>query len=124
VFNLALVNQIDSAYQSSTVNREISPNDAMQNEWYHDVGLSSVEVIKGAILTSWLSKVDRVLDLPCGHGRVLRHLRAMFPDIPIDACDLDKDGVDFCASTFGATPVYSTSEELTEVNLPNTYDLI
>jgi len=86
MFNLALVNQIESTYLSSEINRKISPNDAMQNQWYYDVGRSAVEVIKGAILTSYLSNIGRVLDLPCGHGRVLRHLRAMFPDTPIDFC--------------------------------------
>ena len=123
MFNLVLVNQIESNYLSSEINRKISPNDAMQNQWYDDVGHSAVEVIKAAILTSYLSNIGRVLDLPCGHGRVLRHLRAMFPDTPIDACDLDKDGVDFCASTFGSNPIYS-SEDLTQVDFKNLYDLI
>lgn len=123
MFNLSFINQIEDAFLSAEVNRKISPNDAMQNQWYDDVGRSAVEVIKGAISTSYISSVNRVLDLPCGHGRVLRYLRAMFPSIPIDACDLDKDGVDFCVSTFGATAIYS-SEDLTQVDFPNTYDLI
>jgi SAM-dependent methyltransferase len=48
-----------------------------------------------------------VLDLPCGHGRVLRALKAAFPEASFTACDLDKYGVDFCVRTFGATGVYS-----------------
>jgi len=38
---------------------------------------------------------------------VLRYLKAAFPDAAITACDLSRDGVDFCAATFGARPVYS-----------------
>ena len=123
MFNLALVNQIEADYVSREINRNISPNDAMQNQWYFDVGRSAFEVMKGAILSSFLPSVGRVLDLPCGHGRVLRHLRTMFPDIPIDACDLDKDAVDFCVSNFGANPIYS-KEDLTQVDFKNNYDLI
>jgi SAM-dependent methyltransferase len=51
--------------------------------------------------------VSSVLDFPCGHGRVLRALKAAFPEASFTACDLDEHSVDFCARTFGATGVYS-----------------
>ena len=47
-----------------------------------------------------------MLDFACGHGRVMRTLKAAFPDALLTACDIDRDGVDFCARTFGAAPVY------------------
>jgi len=65
----------------------------------------------------------RILDLPCGHGRVLRHLRADFPKAEITACDILKDGVDFCARTFGAVPAYFDPDP-GRIELPGTYDLI
>lgn len=65
----------------------------------------------------------RILDLPCGHGRVLRMLKAAFPKAELTACDLERDGVDFCACTFGATPVYSTPD-FSDIQLPGTFDLI
>ena len=44
------------------------------------------------------------LDLGCGHGRVLRHLRTTVP-ATWTACDIDRSGVRFCQRAFGATPV-------------------
>ena len=48
-----------------------------------------------------------LLDLPSGHGRVQRYLRAAFSDARIVACDLDADAVAFCGTEFGAEPVVS-----------------
>jgi SAM-dependent methyltransferase len=67
--------------------------------------------------------VTRILDLPCGHGRVLRTLKARFPQAKLTACDILRDGVDFCAEVFDATPVYS-EEDPADVVLPDNYDLI
>jgi SAM-dependent methyltransferase len=68
-------------------------------------------------------EIMSILDLPCGHGRVLRSLRAAFPDAAITACDILRDGVDFCARTFGATPIYS-HEDPRQVDLGREFDLI
>jgi len=95
----------------------------MNNEWYFDVGRSAVEVISVALIASQLRAVEKVLDLPCGHGRVLRHLVHLFPGAEFHACDLDKDGVDYCATTFGARPLLS-QEELTAIDFGTKYDLI
>ena len=95
----------------------------MNNEWYFQVGRSAVDNILIAMASSRLQSVQKVLDIPCGHGRVLRHLACLFPGAEIHACDLDKAGVDFCASTFGAIPFYS-QEELTQVDFGTQYDLI
>jgi SAM-dependent methyltransferase len=66
----------------------------------------------------------RILDLPCGHGRVLRMLAAVFPDAALTAADLDRGGVDFCARRFGATPVYAPADPR-ELALPAaSFDLI
>jgi len=110
-------------YDPSIVNRELSPNDTMIGDNYFEVGTSAVEVIISACIVSKLTNVTKVLDLPCGHGRVLRHLVALFPDAQIDACDLDKEGLEFCAATFNVRPILSL-EELTEVKFDSTYDLI
>jgi SAM-dependent methyltransferase len=110
-------------YDPSIVNRQLSPNDTMKGENYFSVGTSAVEVIISACIVSQLTNVSKVLDLPCGHGRVLRHLVTLFPDAQIDACDLDQDGLKFCASTFNIRPILSC-EELTEVRFDSTYDII
>jgi SAM-dependent methyltransferase len=92
--------------------RTISPNDQMvdgNEDHYFAAGQSALDCINIALQAAQkpASDVRRILDLPCGHGRVLRYLRVAFPKAEITACDLIRDGVDFCASTFGAVPVYS-----------------
>jgi SAM-dependent methyltransferase len=76
---------------------------------YFQVGQSALECISCALEAAELpaETVHRILDLPCGHGRVMRHLRAAFPEAEITACDLLRDGVEYCAATFGAIPVHS-----------------
>ncbi len=96
----------------SGVNADIAAGDEMfggNREHYFDVGHGALRAIDAALREAGLpdDRVRRVLDLPCGHGRVLRFLRARFPAAEITACDLNRDGVEFCARTFGAQPVYS-----------------
>ena len=64
-----------------------------------------------------------MLDMPCGHGRVTRALRAAFPAAELVACDIDTDGVSFCRDRFGAVPVASCPDPMA-VELPGTFDLI
>lgn len=110
-------------YDPSTVSQKMSPSESMPGENYIWVGQSAAECIIAAIATSKLTKVNSVLDMPCGHGRVLRHLVALFPHAYIDACDLDKEGLSFCEEAFGARPIVS-QEDLTKVDFGKKYDLI
>jgi SAM-dependent methyltransferase len=112
-----------SGYLASPVDTTLSPRETMGNQWYFEVGRSAVEVVMAAGAASMLRDVRRVLDLPCGHGRVLRHLVKLFPQASFDACDLDRDGVEFCAATFGARPIVSVAD-LTAVDFGAAYDLI
>ena len=69
--------------------------------------------------------VASALDLPSGHGRVLRWIKAEFPDARLGAGDIDHDGVDFCAATFGATPVYGREDPAdVEIDDPVRADLV
>ncbi|MFC1850264.1 class I SAM-dependent methyltransferase [candidate division CSSED10-310 bacterium] len=110
-------------YRAAKIDRRISPNDVMNNAKYFEIGMSAVENIAIACVASRLREVKKVLDLPCGHGTVLRHLVHLFPEAEFDACDINRDGVDFCAATFGARPIYS-SKELTDLDFETQYDLI
>ena len=97
------------------VSREIAANDEMfagNPEHYFNVGESALRNIEAALVTARRprSTIGRILDLPCGHGRVMRFLRQAFPAAELVACDLDRSGVDFCARTFGAVPEYSEPE--------------
>jgi acetyltransferase-like isoleucine patch superfamily enzyme/tetratricopeptide (TPR) repeat protein len=94
-------------------------------EHYFGVGKSALHGIETALSAARQprTKILNILDLPCGHGRVMRHLKAAFPHAQITACDLNRGAVDFCAQTFGALPVYS-KVDVDQIALPGNYDLI
>ena len=112
--------------------RTISPNETMNREdlsfpdEYWVAGRSALAAIGAGLDAAGkpVSEIRRILDIPCGHGRVLRYLKAAFPDAELTACDLLRDGVDFCSSVFGAIPVYS-HEDADKIPLEHSaYDLI
>lgn len=110
------------------VSREISPRDEMlagNEAHYFDVGESALRCIESALFTANRSPatVHQILDLPCGHGRVMRFLRKRFPHARLTACDLNLDGVEFCARTFGAVPLAS-SVQVDAIPLHADFDLI
>ena len=107
--------------------REISPNDRMMTPRYPDTyflwGDSALRCIQIAMVAVGKREVAKILDFPCGHGRVLRTLKAAYSDASLTACDIDRDGVDFCEATFGAAGVYS-DDDLDSVQLGGDFDLI
>lgn len=111
----------------SPVIEEISPNDWMwkgnqDTDAYMDAGWSVGRSLQSAsILTEHTPA--RILDFRCGHGRVTRWMRALFADSEIVVSDRVKDGVDFCAKTFNASPVYS-NDMYEDIALGGSFDLI
>lgn len=119
----------DLRHSDAGLIRTVSPNDEMfegGEDHYFAVGRAVLDIVARSLDAAQrpVAGVRRVLDLPCGHGRILRHLQAAFPEAEITACDLNRDGVDFCAATFGAVPVYSR-EDPAEIPLARgAFDLI
>jgi trans-aconitate methyltransferase len=108
------------------VSRKIDPKDQMWEsgpKWYFQVGESGLNVIRNILPLSRKRQVASILDLPCGHGRVGRYLRAAFPEARITYCDLDPDGVAFCANEFGGIPLFS-KPELSDVEFGEQFDVI
>jgi len=110
------------------VSREISAGDTMyagNEDHYFGVGRSALRCIEAGLSISGRDpcQIGRVLDLACGHGRVMRVLRAAFPAAQLVACDIDQEGVAFCASAFDATPVASATDPA-KIPLDGTFDLI
>jgi hypothetical protein len=104
--NFARVATIQDAYLKTEIDKTVSPKDHMYNtgpDWYFIVGLDGIRVILRSLALSACNDVKRILDLPCGHGRVGRHLRAAFPQAEIAFADIDRDGADFCATHFRGT---------------------
>ncbi|MCB8882815.1 class I SAM-dependent methyltransferase [Acidisoma cellulosilytica] len=122
----ARVAAIEDAYLKTEIDKTVSPRDHMYNtgqDWYFTVGLDGIRVVLRALSISTLGEVTRILDLPCGHGRVARHLRAAFPRADISFADIDTDGADFCANQFRGTAIHS-QPDLSQVALGDGYDII
>jgi SAM-dependent methyltransferase len=124
--DFAKVAQIYTSYKATPVSQVIHPNDVMYKTgqaFYYTVGEDGVRAILRGLSYTWRADVQRILDLPCGHGRVGRHLRTAFPAAQIFYCEIDREGADFCAETFGGTPLYS-EPDLMSVKLPDNLDVI
>ena len=107
---------------------EIAPGDEMfagDRTHYFGVGQSALHCISTALgaVKKPSQEIRRILDLPCGHGRVMRFLKASFPNATLTGCDLNRGAVDFCAQTFGAKPVYSNAD-VGQIPLQEKFDLI
>jgi 2-polyprenyl-3-methyl-5-hydroxy-6-metoxy-1,4-benzoquinol methylase len=89
--------------------------------YYRTAGLETVELVRDALAAAGgdLAEAD-VLDFGCGHGRIVRHFAAAARSI--SACDLDHEGVRFCARHLGARPVLG-DRDITKVPL-EAYDAI
>jgi SAM-dependent methyltransferase len=90
---------------------------------YFSSGYSALFFVRRALDKAAKKSPGSILDFGCGHGRVLRSLAADFPHARLTATDLDAGGVNFCAKTFGAIPVYS-STDLSLVSFDAKFDLI
>jgi SAM-dependent methyltransferase len=100
------------------------PNYAAHPEHYFQAGRSAVRFIELAKEAAEVRRpLRRILDLPCGYGRVMRNLREAFPDAELTACDISTEAVDFCAEAFGANPVYS-NEDPAKIALDGPFGLI
>lgn len=108
-------------------NRTLSPRDGMVSpgleDQYFDLGRRALDLILFSAELCDKPHYPDILDLPCGHGRVLRWLRAQYHYANITACDLERDGVDFCARELGAIPVYS-EPDLRQLPFKSQFDLI
>jgi SAM-dependent methyltransferase len=92
-------------------------------EVYFEAGRSALRCIRLALLAAGSPAVGSILDYACGAGRVLRVLKAAYPDAALTACDLRRMDVRFCERTFGAKGVFAPLEPA-ELELDDEYDVI
>jgi predicted O-methyltransferase YrrM/SAM-dependent methyltransferase len=110
----------------AAVDPAISPHDAMytgDGTHYFAVGLSGLQCVEECLAATETAPPRSILDMPSGHGRVLRFLRSRYQGTALTACDLDEDGIAFCAEHFGAAPRRS-STNLEALELGGPFDLI
>jgi SAM-dependent methyltransferase len=114
------------ASDSLDVNRDVLPDDPMHlynPDLYFKAGSDALQKIRLALVAAERDSVSTILDFACGGGRVLRYLRAEFPEASITASDLYVAGVEFCAEAFSAQPV-AGQLNLDDYELEGPYDLI
>lgn len=108
------------------VSDHISAEDMMfenNRQHYFSVAQSAMRCIKLAMLAAGKDDFRTILDFGCGHGRVMRVLRAAFPAAKLTACDLLPEAAGFCGRVFDAEAVCST-EQIERVRFSTTFDLI
>jgi SAM-dependent methyltransferase len=112
--------------ESFDVIQAISPADGLHvilPEVYFTAGRDALRSIRLAMLAANLTRANRILDFACGGGRVLRYLKAAFPDAELTACDVVEVYLRFCSEVFGARAVESDlNPALVELDGP--FDLI
>jgi SAM-dependent methyltransferase len=101
-----------NAYLACEISGKISEHDDMfarglqgAIEHYFQVGRSAIDIIAQAMIASGKIDFETILDLPCGGGRVTRHLAALLPTAKLFVGDLDKRKESFVVETFRASPV-------------------
>ena len=90
---------------------------------YFEAGRTALKSVHLTMLAAEIEEVNSILDFASGAGRVLRTLKAAFPEASLTACDIRETSIEFCAEVLGATPVKGT-ERPTDVQLSGPFDLI
>jgi SAM-dependent methyltransferase len=93
---------------------------------YYVAGQSALRSIRLAMLAARRDTANSILDFACGAGRVMRVLRAAFPDAALTACDVRPERIEFCEKQFGATPVLGTqqTDQICDLDLGGPFDVI
>ena len=92
-------------------------------EHYLSCGASALNAITGVLQLAGSPMPHRILDFGAGAGRVTRWLRAAFPAVAVEACDVRERDVAFCRDHLGVT-AWTSCVEIDALAAPNTYDLI
>lgn len=127
--DLAASNEITQVERSllDQVSPEVNAADDMYGDdatHYLSVGLSAIRCIKAALLFSGATPdPETILDMPSGHGRVLRFLVAQFPTARISAVDVSHEALRFCRDTFSVETCES-NQTFTGMDLQHKFELI
>jgi len=106
--------------------RSISKKDGMFvgfRRHYFKVGRSALKNIMISLKLADKNDCRFILDFASGYGRVLRYIKARFPDADITACELEKDAVDYCVRKFKVKGVYG-NKDVNNIKIKGDFDLI
>jgi SAM-dependent methyltransferase len=88
---------------------------------YLAVGLSALQCIEHAM--DGRPRPTAVLDFAGGYGRVLRFLRAYYPQARLVMSEIEAPALSFCARAFGVE-AFPSASSLADVAIPYRFDLI
>jgi SAM-dependent methyltransferase len=74
-------------------------------ELYMQNGREAVDLMK-----RYCESPGRILDFACGHGRVVRHIVAEWPEAEVFASDVWAEAVAFCECEFGVQGIESAND--------------
>ena len=112
---------------SLSVIEDVAPGDGMHEyapELYAEAGQKALRCIRLAMIAAQLESVDNILDFACGAGRVMRYLRAAFPDAAMTGCDVLDYQVDFVSRNVRSDLGWLGKLTREQIDLPGPYDLI
>ena len=89
------------------------------------VGISAIRCIEAVLETANIraDEIRKILDFPVGYGRVLRFLRAKFPQARISGAEIDSSAMRFCTREFSIEPIRAL-EDFSLVSATGRFDLI
>jgi SAM-dependent methyltransferase len=92
---------------------------------YLDAGVAALANVEASLDAAGrsLAGVERFLDLPCGYGRMLRHLVTRLPPARITAADTDRNAVRFCVAEFGVAGA-TCPDDPRALALPGAFDVV
>jgi SAM-dependent methyltransferase len=122
--------QLFKSYKERGYSQALDPNDKEHNfdaAWklphYFETGSDALRIIVDSLVSTLTLPPRTILDLPCGSGRVTRHLKSFFPDAHIVASDLYSYHVEFCSRVLGADGRLS-KENFDDLDLGMKFDII
>lgn len=120
-------NKLTAATSNMPDCRLIAPADDMcvpDASHYLQIGREALAIVQDAVALAGCKRIDAILDLPSGHGRVARWLRTAYPTARLSVSDTQRPGVIFCIEHMGATGVQADVEGNHWAALPGSYDII
>jgi SAM-dependent methyltransferase len=108
------------------VKLDLSDDDGMyagNDRHYLSCGASALNAILAAVQLADSASPRAILDFGAGAGRVMRWLRAAYPASEISSCDIRRQDMRFCETTFGAK-TWVSGIDIDQLNAPRQYDLI
>lgn len=116
-----------AAVPAVPLNTVIAPADDMyvaDTAQYFQIGREALALVQQACVLAQCTRIDAILDLPCGHGRVARWLRTAYPTAKLEVCDTQEPGVNFCRQHLASTGVPATHDDRHWTALNGPYDII